>query len=275
MALNDAQVDRYARHILLPEIGGAGQAKIQRAKILVVGAGGLGAPVIQYLAAAGVGTIGIVDDDVVDLSNLQRQVIHTTSRIGMAKVSSAREAASDINPDVTIIEHKQRLTASNARNLISKYDIVSDGCDNFITRFLVMDSCYLERKTLVSGAILRFDGQISVFKPHERTGDNCPCYRCLYPEAPPLNIIPTCAEAGVLGTLCGTIGSLQAAEVLKEIVGFGESLSGSLIIFDSLRTEFRKIKIKPDPKCALCSETATIHNFAPHSNEKSSTKPKK
>jgi molybdopterin/thiamine biosynthesis adenylyltransferase len=262
--ITDAQVERYARHILLPEIGGAGQAKIQHARVLVVGAGGLGSPVIQYLAAAGVGTIGIVDNDVVDLSNLQRQVIHTTARIGMAKVTSVKKAASDINPNVNIIEHKQRLVGNNARDLISKYDIISDGCDNFLTRFLVMDTCYLERKTLVSGAILRFDGQLSVFKPHERTENDCPCYRCLYPEAPPPEMIPTCAEAGVLGALCGTIGSLQAAEIIKEIVGFGESLSGSLIIFDGLRTEFRKIKIKPDPKCALCSETATIHNPQPH-----------
>ncbi len=264
MSLTDDQVERYARHILLPEIGGAGQAKIQAAKVLVVGAGGLGAPVIQYLAAAGIGTIGIVDDDVVDLSNLQRQVIHATSRIGMAKVTSAKMAVADINPDVTVVEHEERLTAKNARALISSYDIVADGCDNFATRFLVMGSCYLEQNTLVSGAILRFDGQLSVFKPHERTDNNCPCYRCLYPEAPPPDMIPTCAEAGVMGALCGTIGSLQAAEILKEITGAGESLAGSLIIFDGLRTEFRKIKMKPDPKCALCSEHATIKDLSAH-----------
>jgi molybdopterin-synthase adenylyltransferase len=252
MALTDAQVERYARHILLPEIGGAGQAKIQAAKVLVVGAGGLGTPVIQYLAAAGIGTIGIIDDDVVDLSNLQRQVIHSTSNIGMAKVQSAKAAVADINPDVVINAHQTRLTADNAGDIISQYDIVADGCDNFETRFLVMDTCYLEKKTLVSGAILRFDGQLSVFKPHERSDNNHPCYRCLYPKAPPPDMIPTCAEAGVLGALCGAIGSLQAAEVLKEITGAGESLSGSLIIFDGLRTEFRKIKIKPDPKCSLC-----------------------
>jgi molybdopterin-synthase adenylyltransferase len=252
MALTDAQVERYARHILLPEIGGAGQAKIQAAKVLVVGAGGLGTPVIQYLAAAGVGTIGIIDDDVVDLSNLQRQVIHATSNIGMAKVQSAKAAVAEINPDVVINAHQTRLTSDNARDIISQYDMVADGCDNFETRFLVMDTCYLEKKTLVSGAILRFDGQLSVFKPHERSDNNHPCYRCLYPKAPPPDMIPTCAEAGVLGALCGAIGSLQAAEVLKEITGAGESLSGSLVIFDGLRTEFRKIKIKPDPKCSLC-----------------------
>jgi molybdopterin-synthase adenylyltransferase len=252
MALTDAQVERYARHILLPEIGGAGQANIQAAKVLVVGAGGLGTPVIQYLAAAGVGTIGIIDDDVVDLSNLQRQVIHATPNIGMAKVESAKAAVANINPDVVINAHQTRLTANNAHDIISQYDIVADGCDNFATRFLVMDTCYIEKKTLVSGAILRFDGQLSVFKPHERSDHNHPCYRCLYPKAPPPDMISTCAEAGVLGALCGAIGSLQAAEVLKEITGAGESLSGSLIIFDGLRTEFRKIKIKPDPKCSLC-----------------------
>jgi len=262
--LTDEQVERYARHILLPEIGGAGQAKIRAAKVLVVGAGGLGAPVIQYLAAAGVGTIGIIDDDVVDLSNLQRQVIHATSRIGMAKVESAKAAVADINPDVTIETHQERLTAGNARALIAGYDIVADGCDNFTTRFLVMDSCYLEQKTLVSGAILRFDGQLSVFKPHQRSANNYPCYRCLYPEAPPPDMIPTCAEAGVMGALCGTIGSLQASEVLKEITGAGESLAGSLILFDGLRTDFRKIKIKPDPKCQLCSEHATIKDLSAH-----------
>ena len=264
MSLSDEQVERYARHILLPEIGGAGQAKIRAAKVLVVGAGGLGTPVIQYLAAAGIGTLGIVDDDVVDLSNLQRQVIHTTARLGQAKTASAKAAVADINPDVSVIEHTDRLSAKNARELISGYDIVADGCDNFATRFLVMDACYLEQKTLVSGAILRFDGQLSVFKPHLRTDGDCPCYRCLYPEAPPPDMVLSCAEAGVLGALCGTIGSLQAAEVLKEITGAGESLAGSLIIFDGLRTEFRKIKIKPDPKCALCSDQASITDLSVH-----------
>jgi len=264
MPLTDEQVERYARHILLPEIGGAGQAKIRSAKVLVVGAGGLGTPVLQYLAAAGVGTLGIVDDDVVDLSNLQRQVIHATARLGQAKVTSAKAAIAGINPDVAVVEHNERLTAENARELIAGYDIVADGCDNFATRFLVMDTCYLEQKTLVSGAILRFDGQLSVFKPHARTDGDCPCYRCLYPAAPPPDMVPSCAEAGVLGALCGTIGSLQAAEILKEITGAGESLAGSLIIFDGLRTEFRKIKLKPDPKCALCSDQASITDLSAH-----------
>ena len=262
MSLTDQQIERYARHILLPEIGGSGQAKIRKARVLVIGAGGLSTPIIQYLTAAGIGTIGLIDDDIVELSNLQRQVMHSTSRLGMKKVLSAKIAAREINPDTDIICHSERLTYKNARQLISEYDIVSDGCDNFSTRFLVMDGCYLERKTLVSGAIMRFDGQLSVFKPHERIEGDCPCYRCLYPKAPPPNTIPTCAEAGVLGSLCGIIGSLQATEILKEIIGTGESLSGSLIIFNALSTQFRKIKIKPDPKCLLCSPSATITELA-------------
>jgi len=264
MTINDEQVERYARHILLPEIGGAGQKKIQRAKVLIVGAGGLGTPVIQYLAAAGVGTIGIIDDDIVELSNLQRQVIHKTSQIGLAKVVSAKISAKEINPNINIIDHEIRLSPKNSRELISKYDIISDGSDNFSTRFLVMDSCFLEKKTLVSGAILRFDGQLSVFKPHDYSNGKKPCYRCIYPEAPPIDSIPTCAQAGVLGALCGIIGSLQAAEILKEITGAGESLAGSLMIFDGLRTEFRKIKVNADPNCNLCSENASIKNLSKH-----------
>jgi molybdopterin-synthase adenylyltransferase len=264
MPLTDIQVERYARHILLPEIGGGGQAKIQNAKVLVVGAGGLGSPVIQYLAAAGVGTIGIVDNDIVDLSNLQRQIIHTTPRIGESKVESARATIREINPEVVVVKHQERLVHDNAIELISKYDIVADGCDNFATRFLIMDTCHLEKKTLVSGAILRFDGQLSVFKAYNKKDGDYPCYRCLFPKAPPSNSIPTCAEAGVLGAVCGTIGSLQAAEILKEIAGYGDSLAGSLLIFDGLHTNFRKIKITPDPKCSLCSRNATIKDLSAH-----------
>jgi adenylyltransferase/sulfurtransferase len=262
MPLTDNQLERYARHILLPEIGGVGQAKIQNSKVLVVGAGGLGSPVIQYLAAAGVGTIGIVDNDIVDLSNLQRQIIHTTPRLGISKVSSARDAILEINPEVVVVEHQERLLQHNAIKLISKYDIVADGCDNFETRFLIMDTCHLEKKTLVSAAILRFDAQLSVFKAYKKQEGDYPCYRCLFPKAPPPDMIPTCSEAGVLGALCGVVGSLQAAEVLKEITDYGESLAGSLLIFDGLNTNFRKIKIKPDPKCPLCSKTPTIKNLS-------------
>jgi adenylyltransferase/sulfurtransferase len=264
MSLTDKQLERYARHILLPEIGGLGQAKIQNAKVLIIGAGGLGSPIIQYLAAAGVGTIGIVDDDVVDITNLQRQTIHKSSQIGLPKVASAKAAIKEINPDVVVIEHQERLLHHNAKKLISNYDIISDGCDNFSTRFLVMDTCHLEKKPLVSGAILRFDGQLSVFKAYNDKKYNYPCYRCLFPSAPPPNMIPTCSEAGVLGALCGMIGSLQAAEIIKEITNYGETLAGSLIIFDGLRTDFRKIKIKPDPKCALCSKDATIKDLSAH-----------
>jgi len=265
MALTDDQLERYARHILLPEIGGAGQARIMNAKVLVVGAGGLGSPVILYLAAAGVGTIGVIDDDAVDLSNLQRQIAHTTDRVGVPKAESAQETVAALNPHVTVTIHKDRLTAANAEEIISAYDIVADGSDNFETRFLINDACYLLGKTLVSAAILRFDGQLSTFRVHKRSADDQdPCYRCLYPAAPPPDTIPTCAEAGVLGALCGVLGSLQATEVLKEITGAGTSMSGSLLIVDGLGTEFRKVKVKPDPACALCGPEATITDLSGH-----------
>jgi adenylyltransferase/sulfurtransferase len=254
--MDDEELERYARHILLPEIGGAGQARLSKARVLVVGAGGLGSPVILYLAAAGVGTIGIVDDDDVDLSNLQRQIVHTTERIGRKKAASAAEAVRALNPRVRTEVHVARLEATNVMDLVSRYDIIADGSDNFTTRFLVNDACYFAKKTLVSAAILRFDAQLSTFKAH--LGGANPCYRCLFPEPPPPDAVPTCAEVGVLGALCGAIGSLQAAEVVKEIAGAGESMSGKLLIVDGLRTEFRKVKIRPDPECALCSAAATV-----------------
>ena len=254
--MDDTELERYARHILLPEIGGAGQARIRRAKVLVIGAGGLGSPAILYLAAAGIGTLGIVDNDTVDLSNLQRQIVHTTARIGMGKGDSAKAAVADLNPGVNVVVHNERLTGENARRLIAEYDLVADGSDNFTTRFLVNDTCFFLRKTLVSAAILRFDGQLSTFRAH--LGGANPCYRCLFPEPPPADAVPTCAEVGVLGAMCGTLGSLQAGEVIKEITGAGESMSGSLLIVDGLRTDFRKVKIKPDPDCALCGPNATI-----------------
>ncbi len=254
--MDDNELERYARHILLPEIGGAGQARIRKAKVLVIGAGGLGSPAILYLAAAGVGTIGVVDNDTVDLSNLQRQIAHTTSRIGMGKGESARIAVADLNPGVNVVVHPERLTEKNAVQLISQYDLVADGSDNFTTRFLVNDTCFFLKKTLVSAAILRFDGQLSTFRAH--LGGTNPCYRCLFPEPPPPDAVPTCAEVGVLGAMCGTLGSLQAGEVIKEITGAGESMSGRLLIVDGLRTDFRNVKIKPDPDCALCGPNATI-----------------
>lgn len=264
MDFSKEQIERYARHILLPEVGGDGQAKLLNAKVLVVGAGGLGAPVLMYLGAAGVGTIGIVDDDVVDLSNLQRQVIHSTPTINMPKVDSAKERLLGINPDLTINIHQVRLNKENINEIIAPYDIIADGTDNFATRFLINDACYFAKKTLVSAAILRFDGQLSTFKAHEE-GEERPCYRCIFREAPPEGQVPTCSQAGVLGAICGTMGSLQATEVLKEIMNIGQTMSGSLMIYDALHTEFRKIKVKRDTGCPLCGEHPTITDLSAHS----------
>lgn len=257
---NEDDIRRYSRHILLAEVGGIGQAKLKAARVLVIGAGGLGSPLMLYLAAAGVGTLGVVDDDRVELSNLQRQIAHTTARIGAPKVHSAAEAAAAINPGVRIEPHALRLTADNALALISGYDLVCDGTDNFATRFLVADACALARKTLVSAAVLRFEGQLSVFKPHE----GGPCYRCLYAEPPPPGAVPSCSEAGVLGAVTGVMGTLQATEVLKEILGIGESLAGKLLIWDALETRFRTVRLRPDPHCALCSPHATIKDLSQH-----------
>ena len=262
MDFSDDQIHRYARHIILPEIGGTGQAKLLDARVLVVGAGGLGAPVLLYLAAAGVGTIGVIDDDTVDLSNLQRQVIHDTATIGAAKVDSAAARIAAVNPDVIVERHQARLTAGNALDLIAGYDIVADGSDNFATRYLVNDACYLAKRPLVSAAMLRFDGQVSTFKAHE--GPPNPCYRCVFPEAPPPGTVPSCSEAGVLGALAGLAGSLQAVEVVKELLGIGESLSGRLLMIDSLGTEFRRLNVPRDPACALCGSQATITDLSAH-----------
>jgi molybdopterin-synthase adenylyltransferase len=254
------EIQRYSRHILLREVGGIGQAKLKAARVLVVGAGGLGSPLMLYLAAAGVGTIGVVDDDDVELSNLQRQVAHTTAGIGVPKVESAARSAQAINPEVQVVPHQTRLDASNAMALIADYDIVCDGSDNFTTRFLVADACALAKRTLVSAAVLRFEGQLSVFKPHA----GGPCYRCLYPEPPPPGAVPTCSEAGVLGAVTGVMGTLQATEVLKEIMGIGESMSGRLLVWDALDARFRTIKLRPDPKCPLCGPEATIRDLSGH-----------
>lgn len=262
----DEQVKRYARHILLKEVGGEGQEKLLNARVLVIGAGGLGSPVLLYLAAAGVGTLGVVDDDTVDLSNLQRQIVHGTDSVGRAKVESAVDGLKRINPDARVIPHNGRITAENALDLVGDYDIVADGSDNFPTRFLVNDACVLARKTLVSAAILRFDGQIATFKPHVETpdGGHYPCYRCIFREPPPEGQIPTCAEAGVMGALCGTMGSLQATETIKEILGIGETLAGRMIIVDGLATEFRKIKVKADPGCPVCGDQPSIRDLSQH-----------
>lgn len=260
MDFTEDQIHRYARHILLQEVGGIGQEKLLKAKVLVIGAGGLGSPLILYLAAAGVGAIGVVDDDKVDLSNLQRQIAHSTERIGWKKTASAKQAVAAINPDVTVVEHHVRLTVDNAAALIAGYDIVADGSDNFPTRFLVNDACFFAKKTLVSAAVLRFDGQLATFRPHA----GGPCYRCLYPEAPPPGQIPSCNEAGVLGAVAGVMGTLQATEVLKEILGIGESMAGRLLIYDALSAAMRQVKVNPDPACPLCSGAATIKDLTCH-----------
>jgi molybdopterin-synthase adenylyltransferase len=261
MALSDQELERYARHIMLREVGGVGQAKLKSARVLVVGAGGLGSPVILYLAAAGVGTIGVVDFDTVSLSNLQRQIAHRTADIGQAKTDSARRAATAINPHVAIETHAARLDAGNALDLIARYDIVADGSDNFATRFLVNDACFFAGKTLVSAAVSEFDGQLATFRAHDRSGEY-PCYRCLFPEPPPQGAAPSCSEAGVLGAAAGVMGTLQALEVLKEITGIGESLAGKLLIYDALATRFRSVRIRPDKECALCAETPAIRGIA-------------
>lgn len=259
---SDSQLERYARHIILPEIGGTGQTNLIASKVLVVGAGGLGAPLLHYLAAAGVGTIGIVDDDTVSLSNLQRQVIHRTADVGRAKTESAKRAIAEINPDVAVVLHKNRIDADNVMATIAGYDVIADGTDNFATRFLINDACYIAGKTLVSAAILRFDGQLSTFKAY-RDGDN-PCYRCIFREPPPPGMVPSCAEGGVLGAIAGALGSLQATEVIKELLDIGDSLSGTLVIYDALSTTFRNVSVRRDPGCPLCGEIPTITDLSIH-----------
>lgn len=259
MEFSERQLERYARHIILSELGGKGQEKLLASSVLVVGAGGLGSPLLLYLAAAGVGRIGIVDDDAVDLSNLQRQVIHATDRIGIAKVESARGVLAGINPEITVEPHATRLGPDNVIDLIGNYDVVADGTDNFATRFLLNDACYFSRIPLVSAALLRFEGQVSTFKAY--AGDY-PCYRCIFPEPPPEGLIPTCAEGGVLGAVAGMVGCLQATEVIKELAGIGESLAGHLVIMDALNATFRKITVRPDPACPLCGDQPTITDLA-------------
>ena len=239
--LSADELKRYARHIVLGEVGGAGQQKFKRARVLIVGAGGLGAPVALYLAAAGIGTLGIVDDDVVSLSNLQRQIVHSTEKIGAAKVESARETLHALNPQVNVVPHQVRLTAENAREIISDYDLVADGSDNFSTRYLVADQCAALKVPLVTAAVGRFDGSVTVLKPYEREN---PSYRDVFPAPPPEGLLPTCAEAGILGALTGVIGSIQALEVLKVVAGIGEPLIGRLLLYDGLAQRFDEIRYK-------------------------------
>ena len=251
--LDESQRDRYSRHLILPEVGEAGQTKLLDSKVLCIGAGGLGSPALLYLAAAGVGTVGVVDSDVVEANNLQRQVIHNTDRLGVSKAESARETLTKINPDVKVEIHPFRLEAGNARELMSDYDVVVDGSDNFDTRYVVNDAAVPLRKPVVHGSIFRFEGMVSTFVPFEG-----PCYRCLYPEAPPAELAPTCSEAGVLGVLPGIVGSLEASEALKLIVGYGEPLIGRLLIFDAQTTRFSEVKVRRDPACPTCGKDSRL-----------------
>jgi adenylyltransferase/sulfurtransferase len=250
LALTEEQFRRYARHLILDQVGEEGQAKLLRSRVLAVGAGGLGSPVLMYLAAAGVGTLGVVDDDAVDLTNLQRQIIHDTARIGANKAQSAKAALSRINPDVKVETHAVRLDKGNAASIIRGYDLVADGSDNFATRYLLNDLCHDLRKTLIGAALSPFDGQLSTFKAY--LGPPHPCYRCLFREPPPPDLVPRCETAGILGAVAGVMGTLQAVEVLKELLGIGRSLSGQLLMYDSLNTDFHKIELSRDPDCPTC-----------------------
>ena len=262
--LNAEELERYARHIVLREVGGPGQAALKRARVLVVGAGGLSAPVLLYLAAAGVGTLGVIDDDVVSLSNLQRQVIHATPDLGHPKVESAAAAIAKLNPHVKIETHAMRLDANNALDLISQYDLVADGSDNFATRYLVADACYLAGKPLVTAAVGVFDGTLTTIRAHESNaaGQMNPTYRCLFPEPPPAGSIPTCSEAGILGALTGVMGSLMALEVIREIVGFGEGLVGRLLMMDARAMRFETVNYTWDPDNPLSGNAPTIKDLS-------------
>ena len=247
------EVRRYSRHLIIPDVGMTGQKRLKNAKVLCVGAGGLGSPALLYLAAAGVGTLGIVDFDVVDESNLQRQVIHGQSDIGRSKAESARDSIREINPYVNVIVHSERLDSDNAMQIFADYDLIVDGTDNFATRYLVNDACVLLGKPYVWGSIYRFDGQASVF-----WAEYGPCYRCLYPEPPPPGMVPSCAEGGVLGVLCASIGSIQVNEAIKLITGIGEPLAGRLMIYDALEMTYRTVRVRKDPECAVCGKNPTV-----------------
>ena len=254
--MSEAQAKRYSRHLLVPEVGEAGQFKLLDARVLLLGAGGLGSPAGYYLAAAGVGTIGIIDADVVDESNLQRQILHNTKRIGQYKAESARETIEALNPDVKVITHIERLDETNVARIIADYDVIVDGTDNFPTRYLLNDAALLANKPVVHGSVFRFEGQLTVFKPYEG-----PCYRCLYPEPPPMALAPSCAEAGVLGVLPGIIGLLQATETIKLLLGIGDPLVGRLMTYDALVGEFNELRLFRDPHCPACGENAHPENL--------------
>jgi molybdopterin-synthase adenylyltransferase len=266
MALSASEIQRYKRHLVLREVGGQGQQAFKAARVLIIGVGGLGSPVAMYLAAAGIGTIGLVDDDTVRLDNLQRQIAHDTPHVGAPKVESARATLQRVNPHVIVDVHNMRVTAANALDLISRYDLVVDGSDNFATRYLISDACYFAQKTLVFGAVGPFDGYVSTFKPHLKTADETPypSYRCLFPTEPAPGTVANCSEVGVLGAVVGVIGTLQATEALKEIGGFGDSLAGRLLMYDALATRFERIKIGWDSQNPLSGVAPTIHDLSIH-----------
>ena len=260
--MDDQALLRYSRQIMLPEVDIGGQERLSAAHALIIGAGGLGSPLLLYLAAAGVGTLGIIDDDEVDLTNLQRQIAHGTASVGSSKVASAAESVARINPGIRVNRYEERLTAENAATLFADYDLIADGSDNFTTRYLVNDAAYLSGKPLVSGSLLRFEGQLATFRGGVPGHEGEPCYRCLFPTEPPPGMIPRCEEAGILGAVAGVIGTLQATEVLKELLDLGSSLSGHLLIYDALGPTFRKMKAARDPGCALCGTDPTIREIA-------------
>ncbi len=250
--LTEEQIRRYSRHLILPEVGGAGQRKLLNSKVLVIGAGGLGSPAALYLAAAGVGTLGIADFDVVDLSNLQRQILHHGHDVGRPKVQSAVETIADLNPDVKVVPYQLALSSENVRQIFADYDVIVNGCDNFPTRYLANDACVFLGKPMVDGSIFKFEGQATVFVPGRG------CYRCLYPSPPPPGVVPSCAEAGVLGVVCGVIASIQGVETIKLLLRLGEPLVGRLVFFDALAMEFREVKYRRDPSCPVCGDHPTI-----------------
>lgn len=262
MNLTENQIHRYSRNILLPEIGGEGQNKLFNSKVLVIGAGGLGSPVLMYLAAAGIGQLGIVDNDSIELSNLQRQIIHKTKNLSQLKTKSAQETISLINPEISVNTYPVRLNHSNIMPLIQSYDIVADGTDNFETRFLINDACFFSNKTLVSAAAQRFDGQILTFPFSKKI--KRPCYRCIYPELPPPEISINCSQSGVLGSVVGSIGTIQATEIVKQLLNIEQSLSGYLLVVDMLNYEFRRIRVKEDPNCKLCSSKFSLKDLSHH-----------
>jgi adenylyltransferase/sulfurtransferase len=254
MELSETQFRRYARHLILDEVGEEGQEKLLQSRVLVIGAGGLGSPMLLYLAAAGVGTIGVIDNDRVDLTNLQRQIVHATERVGALKVDSARTGLAAVNDDVRVETHAVRLAPENAADIIAGYDLVADGSDNFATRYLLTEQCFRLGKPLVAAALSPFEGQLSVFRPYLGAGH--PCYRCLFREPPPPDMVPRCEEAGILGAVAGVMGTLQAVEVLKELLGLGDSLDGALLIYDALQARFHRIRIAKDPHCPTCGAGA-------------------